>query len=105
MLKWLFDESKRLGTEKQGGLILDEMSVQEDIQMCAHKGTVYMEGLVGLDQAFEDMRKMVKKQMIYKWPNTYNSSFSLDMMVFDSPSHVSKQLELMHQNYTCMCGT
>ena len=61
MLKWLFNESDRLGTEKQGGIILDEMSVQEDIQICAQKGNVKIEGLVGLGQACEDMRKMVNK--------------------------------------------
>ena len=60
-LQWLFDEGNRLGKEKQGGLIFDEMSVQEDIQMCAQKGTVNIEELVGLGQACEDMRKMVNR--------------------------------------------
>ena len=65
MLKWLFDESNGLGTEKQAGLILDEMSVKEDIQMCA-KGIVNIGGLLGLGQACEDMRKMVNKTDVYK---------------------------------------
>lgn len=37
------------------------MSVQEDLQICQQKGNVKIEGLVGLGQPSEDMRKMVNK--------------------------------------------
>ena len=57
-LKWLYDESNRLGTEKHGGLILDEMAVQEDLQVSVQEGKVNIEGLVHMGQACEDMHTL-----------------------------------------------
>ena len=58
MLKWLYEDSKRLGTEKQGGIILDEMAIQEDLQFHSQHGAIKTEGLVDLGEACADMKKM-----------------------------------------------
>ena len=31
MLTWMYNEAKRLNIDMRGGLILDEMSIQEDL--------------------------------------------------------------------------
>lgn len=58
MLQWLYQESTRLNTEKEGGLILDEMAVQEDLQLCFENGKVLIDGFVDLGQISNDMYKL-----------------------------------------------
>ena len=58
MLKWLYDESNRLETEKNGGLILDEMTIQEDLQITRQEGEIRIEGLVNLGKTCDDMQIM-----------------------------------------------
>ena len=55
MLQWLHEESKRLKSERHGGLIIDEMSVQEDLQMSFQCGKVLVDRLVDMGQFSEDM--------------------------------------------------
>ena len=58
MLKWLYDESNRLETEKTGGLILDEMAIQEDLQISRQEGEIRIDGLVNLGKTCDDMQIM-----------------------------------------------
>lgn len=55
MLQWLHAESNRLKSEKNGGLIIDEMYVQEDLQTSFAQGKVSIDGLVDMGQFCEDM--------------------------------------------------
>lgn len=55
MFMWLYAESKRLNSEKRGGLIIDEMSVQEDLQLSFGSGKISIDGLVDMGQFSEDL--------------------------------------------------
>ena len=55
MFKWLYTEANRLKCEKNGGLIIDEMSVQEDLQIGFRDGKVTVDGFVHMGQMSEDM--------------------------------------------------
>ncbi|XP_078382573.1 uncharacterized protein LOC144665241 [Oculina patagonica] len=64
VLQWMEQEAEKLKlTEygKCGGIILDEMSIQEDLQMKKVNGCTKLIGLVSLGQEHEDMNSLCLK--------------------------------------------
>ena len=55
MFVWMFKESERLNTEKHGGLILDEMSVQEDLKMGFFENQNKIDGLTDMGKMPENL--------------------------------------------------
>ena len=53
MFIWMFNESKRLNVDKHGGLILDEMAVQEDLKMGFSNKTNKIDGLTDIGSTAE----------------------------------------------------
>lgn len=74
MFEWLHVESERLKSEKRGGLILDEMSIQEDLQLSFGDGKVFIDGLVDMGSFCEDMRILNTHTKIIK-PATHVLQF------------------------------
>lgn len=60
MFTWMVNESENLKTEKSGGLIIDEMSVQEDLKMSFKDGKVSVDGLVEMGEFAEDIHILNK---------------------------------------------
>ena len=55
MLTWMFKEAKRLNVDMRGGLILDEMAVQDDLKMSFYGGKNTVDGLVDMGSLAEDL--------------------------------------------------
>ena len=49
-MQLIFNESKRLNCDMRGGVILDEMSVQEELKMGFYGGENTVNGLVDLTE-------------------------------------------------------
>lgn len=58
MLQWMFNEAKRLKVDMRGGLILDEMGIQDDLKMSFHGGKNTVDGLVDMGSLAEDIHSL-----------------------------------------------
>lgn len=67
MIIWMHNESKRLKTDRHGGLILDEMAIQEDLKMSFSDGKVAIDGLVDLGSTADHLHML----------NTHNNDIRL----------------------------
>lgn len=55
MLLWMYNEAKRLNVDMRGGLIFDEMSIQDDLKMSFYGGKNTVDGLVSMGTLAEDI--------------------------------------------------
>jgi hypothetical protein len=62
MLIWMYKEAERMQIDKRGGLILDEMSVQDDLTMSFAEGKNLVDGLVDLGKFSQDMNFLNTKE-------------------------------------------
>ena len=62
MLLWMFKEAERLQIDRKGGLILDEMAIQDDLNMSFSEGQNMVDGLVDLGKFAHDMNFLNTKK-------------------------------------------
>lgn len=72
MIQWLHTERQRLDAESCGVLVLDEMSVQDDLQLSFGEGKVSVDGFVGMGTFCEDINLL----------NTHKNEFKVATHVF-----------------------
>lgn len=58
ILQWMHAEAERKLSDRCGGILLDEMSVQEDLTLDKRKGSIKLTGLVNVGQEAKCMKEM-----------------------------------------------
>ena len=66
MLEWLHVESNHISSECRCGLLIDEMSVQDDLQMSFSGGEISVDGIVDLGTFSEDISLLISHERKFK---------------------------------------